>query len=1447
MTLAESSSSRNVSNPSRPPSRGRPGRTAGSIAVEDDATWCALDSSLLDDEYLFNGYGLTRDQGDTFQRTLKRLGSSYKPPLTPFIDYRWYLENNRDVAAAGFDPFEHFCRFGLMERRSPHPLISIEKMLDHCPELLSSPHPIDVFKAYLTQGRYAPSWYFEIDYYLSASPTARNYPRGALAYFLESRSAKVPVPSKIFEWDWYCDTYRDVPRSPRAAFLHFVRRGDREGRAPGPQFNPDQYLALDPEAAKSGLPPLLHFLRFGQFERRSPPQPLRQPKGPAVARLQRPPGVGVFGPSAVAAVASFREVRAADAAWIRQNQFVDEAYYLATNTDVAQAHVDPVWHYLTSGEREGRAPSKSFDPHFYMMVNPDVRAAGLSALMHFERHGRAEGRQGVRPSRVRPHIASRSCVLFVGHDAHLAGAEVVLLNTIRWMSEHTTRGIKIILLGPGSLMGEFASLGDLLVTCDPSKDHDLIRQFVGNSEIEFVYANSVASGRLFSPVIRSYLKGAPVLAHIHELSGVIQEFNDSFVNLRACARRWICVSDAVLVDLTSRWGVAPDQAVVMYPPISPALHSNQPVGPFRRAARISLGLCTSDFVVMCVGTVYHRKDPDLFVQVALSAIASGASNSRLKFVWIGEGEDRTRLEKEVEASGASRRITFTGPRSDAPELLAAADLFLLTSREDPFPLVCLEAAQFGVPTMCLEGASGFVEFIGTDAGYVAKSRDPHIIADAVDNIFRNKPDRIRRGSNARKKFNAGFTLDVAMLKFEAGLWNDIAAPAVTVIVPNYNHARFLAERLDSIWIQSIRNIQIILLDDASTDASVRLLKARSEDPRVKVVVNKTNSGNPFHQWSKGLALALAEFVWIAESDDTCDMNLLSELLRPTVDGDVSISYAKTEIIDESGAIVPGALLPYLGRLKDINFESNFIMSGAEFTRRGFGALCAIVNASSAILRRNPLLAAIDTARSFAMCGDWLVYLELLRSGEVAYSIDTTNYFRRHPGSVVHTIEGSNAYFDERTRIAHHVVKSFRCGPGLIETMLSGIEGELERFVGRYAMPGERLLSQLATELAHARRPVGELTIALYVHGMLFSMGGIERLASQIANFLSDSGHDVTVFCKGSASGASVYPLRPEVKVEVLDLVSPLGEATLQTALGAGRFDVFVPMLSEHLFVPAIRAACHAGVSVIASEHNDPWVIERDWWNRSDRQLWFSRCDGIHVLLPKFLESLDHSTRARAAVIPNGVDLAKFRMKGLQRQRRIVAVGRLVAQKDYYVLVDAFALLADEFHDWTVHIFGAGELQDEILERISSLGLDDRVYLRGLSSRIEDEMNMAELFVIPSAFEGFGTVLVEAMACGLPCIAFHDCNGPNEILRDGTDGLLVAHRDAGDLSAALALLMSDDERRAAMRKQITERAQNFDLRCMMIRWETYLLEVVVSHRDRTPSDASAELVDPGFVA
>lgn len=236
-------------------------------------------------------------------------------------------------------------------------------------------------------------------------------------------------------------------------------------------------------------------------------------------------------------------------------------------------------------------------------------------------------------------------------------------------------------------------------------------------------------------------------------------------------------------------------------------------------------------------------------------------------------------------------------------------------------------------------------------------------------------------------------------------------PLVSVIIPNYNHARFLDQRLQSVLNQTYRNIEVIILDDYSTDNSLEVIdKYRSDSRIVDVIVNEKNSGNTFLQWDKGLHLASGELVWIAESDDYCELNMLEELVSAFGHSDETVlAYTTSMIVNEKGQ----HRLP-------AHVSKNRYMDGESFICRYMGVKNMLWNASSAVFNRESALLVDRVYQTYRSAGDYMFWIELAEKGHVAVVNKQLNYFRRHDGVVTSNSESSGLQFDEVKCIMNYI-------------------------------------------------------------------------------------------------------------------------------------------------------------------------------------------------------------------------------------------------------------------------------------------------------------------------------------------------------------------------------------------------------------------------------------------
>ena len=251
---------------------------------------------------------------------------------------------------------------------------------------------------------------------------------------------------------------------------------------------------------------------------------------------------------------------------------------------------------------------------------------------------------------------------------------------------------------------------------------------------------------------------------------------------------------------------------------------------------------------------------------------------------------------------------------------------------------------------------------------------------------------------------------------------------VTAVIPNYNHARFLEARVAQVLGQTRRPDEVVLLDDASTDGSQDILRRYEGRPGVRVVLNAVNGGSTYPQWNRGVGLAGGEVVWIAESDDLAEPELLETLLRPMeADPAVGVSFANGWEVDEAGgkfathAEVLEAKWP--GR-----FAEDFVMDGREFGRRIMCRSVTLMNASAVAFRRDLYGAVGGAPESMRLAGDWVLWARIIARCRVAYSARPLNHHRQHGQTVRRRSREGGVFLPEMFEASREARRLFAPGP-----------------------------------------------------------------------------------------------------------------------------------------------------------------------------------------------------------------------------------------------------------------------------------------------------------------------------------------------------------------------------------------------------------------------------------
>ena len=385
--------------------------------------------------------------------------------------------------------------------------------------------------------------------------------------------------------------------------------------------------------------------------------------------------------------------------------------------------------------------------------------------------------------------------------------------------------------------------------------------------------------------------------------------------------------------------------------------------------------------------------------------------------------------------------------------------------------------------------------------------------------------------------------------------------------------------------------------------------------------------------------------------------------------------------------------------------------------------------------------------------------------------------------------------------------------------------------------------------------------------------GIAGFVCEFANAIAARGHHVTIFSqkpvprrlfpfyrfayriyalsmpegkaalpRGVASLRDMYPLSPEVDVRPYSFTDRnIHIQRLRRKLISLGPDVCVCPLPDGMHLVWAVTLLGTGIPYVYSERTSPQAIEESFWNRKGRLAAMSGADRIHVLQPSFQESIPDYLRSRVRVIPNAVSIPEHGAAPRGRAGRtkiLLWLGRLHdSLKQCRLAMSAFARIAESCPDWEMHVVGDGQDRSVIEAHRYVLGLGDRIKLLGNAGDVEPCLTGAHAYCFSSRLEGMPNALMEAMAAGLPCVAFASCPGVSDLVRHKENGLLVSDMSEAALAEGLRCILHDDNLRERLGQNAREFMKSFSaVRCADA-WEELLRDAAAS-KGNTVMDAFA---------
>lgn len=341
-------------------------------------------------------------------------------------------------------------------------------------------------------------------------------------------------------------------------------------------------------------------------------------------------------------------------------------------------------------------------------------------------------------------------------------------------------------------------------------------------------------------------------------------------------------------------------------------------------------------------------------------------------------------------------------------------------------------------------------------------------------------------------------------------------------------------------------------------------------------------------------------------------------------------------------------------------------------------------------------------------------------------------------------------------------------------------------------------------------------------------GGAERAASYLANYLANEGYNV--YFVNSDFNSCFYSLDSRINVIKLNCDNK-GKISnnirlffkIRSLIKTLKPDFCIPFLIKMEF-PVILSCVSFKIPFFASVRNDP--NQYDFFTRTFRKIYFKRSKGVVFQSKKAMEHKDFLSLKRKTVISNmiGPQYSSFKNYsfGSKRSPIIFTVGRLCEQKNQILLIEAFEKIFDNIPDYQLHIYGSGDLKPLLENKIINDGYQKSIFLDGnLNDAIMINSN-ASLFVLPSDFEGFPNVLVEAMSCGIPVISTKFPSGvAEEIIIDGISGRLVPIRDVDALAEAMLFMISNPKDADRMAKNALKIKEDLSVSKICSQWMSFI--------------------------
>jgi len=653
---------------------------------------------------------------------------------------------------------------------------------------------------------------FDKKFYLMNNRGVRTSDMTCIEHYIKHGIKEDRKPNKDFDPVWYREFYAEVKEDGGYPLLHYILFGQNENRYINEQEK-DEYEKLksdgfdvefyknsyeDLKAQDDDFDFILHYIRNGKNENRT--LKLISKKSKSIVKVENPKET-IEKPSEELSITLDETIKyTEDEKIILESGLFDGNYYLNTYEDIKKNNKNPLKHFCEYGWKEDRNPNPEFNTKYYKQKYPDIEKGGINPFLHWIMFGKGEGRL---INQIEVEVKSKQkintpSIIFITHEASQTGAPAVIISLMKWLKGNTDINFSIVIGASGIWNNRFEELAPCFYMDGYHKDwRKELRNFCG-SNVKSVYINTIASG-----LYAEHLKflNAEFITHVHEMENLFKVFEPHFEIIKRICNKFIAVSQGSLEAIEKR---TKDQDIDLF--------FLKPFIDVKVQKDMKIEKPTNKKVIFGCGAVETRKGFDLFCDVGARLLTSGFTN--FKMLWIGSAQNKD-IDPQVEISkrALEEYVEWIGTKDYPRDYFEFGDLFLLTSREDPYPLVCMEAAECFMPVLCFdEQAGGMHSFVEEDAGIVIPYLDIEKMAQSSIELLTNDEKRKTLGVRAHEKVKERHYVDVI-------------APKILKSLPKIENSSALSE-LEA-YKESIDNHEIISFDIFDT-----LITRRVSNPNI---------------------------------------------------------------------------------------------------------------------------------------------------------------------------------------------------------------------------------------------------------------------------------------------------------------------------------------------------------------------------------------------------------------------------------------------------------------------------------------------------------------------------------------------------------------------------------------------------------------------------------------